>query len=230
LTVCLDKLPAFIKSALGGDSLQAGNASGLIGIGYQHPLVLILFMVFAVAVPTGLLTGEVQKGTMELILSRSATKTQAYACAGLLTVVGMFALVLVMFLGTVTATELYNFEENFGEPVALYSFFRTAINAGLLASVVGTIALLAAALFRRRHTAVGVVVAYLVVNYFVEVFAHLWPWMNFLERATLFYYVDGGKIFREQVWPVGDMCVLASILAAAAVAGGVIWHRRDLPL
>jgi len=38
-----------------------------------------------------------------------------------------FALVLVMFLGTVTATWLYDF----GQPVPLYRFFQTAINAGL---------------------------------------------------------------------------------------------------
>ena len=70
-------------------------------------MVLFLYMLFAVGVPTTLLTGEVQKGTMELILSRSATKTQVYFCASLLTLAGMFALVLMMFLGTVAATHLY---------------------------------------------------------------------------------------------------------------------------
>ena len=63
----LDKLPSFIKTALGGEALKVGNVSGLIAIGYNHPLVLTLYMLFAVGVPTGLLAGEVQKGTMELI-------------------------------------------------------------------------------------------------------------------------------------------------------------------
>ncbi len=66
----IDMLPAFIKAFFGGKALQYGNIAGLITIGYQEPFVLLLYMLFAVGVPTALLAGEVQRGTMELILSR----------------------------------------------------------------------------------------------------------------------------------------------------------------
>lgn len=221
----LDMLPSFIKTALGGEALKAGNVSGLIAIGYQHPLVLTLYMLFAVGIPTGLLAGEVQKGTMELILSRNATKTHVYICAGLITITGMFALVLVMFGGTVFATNLYKFDQ----AVPLYSFFKTAINGGLLASVAGGIALLSAACFQ-RNTAVWVTVAYLVLNYFVSIIAEWWPRMKWMYPATIFYYVDGNKIFNEAGWPVGDMLVLLTILIVSTLLGGIIWSRRDLPL
>jgi len=222
----LDMMPSIMKSALGGEALQAGNTAGLIAIGYQHPLVLVLYMLFAVGVPTSLLAGEVQKGTMELILSRPTTRTHVYICAGVLTLAGMFALVIVMFLGTVVATNIYDF----GEPIPLHLFFRVAVNGGLLASAVGAIALMAAAVFRRQSMAVGVTVAFLVGNYFVEVISAWWPRMNFLQPATLFYYVNGVEIFTRPTWPLGDMGVLVAILVIAAIAGGIIWHRRDLPL
>jgi ABC-2 type transport system permease protein len=221
----LDMLPSFIKTALGGEALKVGNVSGLIAIGYQHPLVLTLYMLFAVGVPTGLLAGEVQKGTMELILSRHVTKTQVYICAGLITITGMFALVLVMFCGTVFATSMYEF----GQDVPLYSFFKAAINGGILASAAGGIALLAAACFQ-RNTAVWLTVAYLIVNYFVSVIAEWWPRMKWLYPTTIFYYVDGKKIFSEAGWPLGDIFVLVSILVVSTLLGGVIWSRRDLPL
>ena len=51
----LDMLPSFIKTALGGEALKVGNVSGLIAIGYNDPLILLLYMLFAVGVPTGLL-------------------------------------------------------------------------------------------------------------------------------------------------------------------------------
>jgi ABC-2 type transport system permease protein len=221
----LDMLPSFIKTALGGEGLKIGNVSGLIAIGYNHPLVLTLYMLFAVGVPTGLLSGEVQKGTMELILSRQATKTHIYICSGLITVTGMFALVIVMFLGTVAATSLYDF----GKAVPLYAFFKIAINGGMLASVVGGISLLAAACFR-RNIAVGLTVAYLVVNYFVAIIAEWWPQMKWLRPTTIFYYVHGPEIFNESAWPVGDLCVLISILVVSILVGGFIWSHRDLPL
>ncbi len=221
----VDMLPDFIKAFMGGEVLQVGNIAGLIAIGYQDPFVLLLYMLYAVGVPTALLAGEVQRGTMELILSRHATKTHIYICAGLITVVGMYALVLIMFTGTVVATRLYDFYQE----VPLYSFFKIAIVGGMLASAVGGIALLAAACFR-RGLAVSLTVAYLVVNYFISIIADWWPRMKWLEPATIFNYVDGPAMFDKPGWPIGDICVLLSLLAVSTVAGGVIWSRRDLPL
>ena len=221
----IDMLPSFIKAFMGGEVLEIGNIAGLIAIGYQDPLVLILYMLYAVGVPTALLAGEVQRGTMELILSRQTTKTQIYICTGLITIVGMYALVVVMFMGTVVATRLYDFDQ----AVPLYSFFKIAIVGGMLASAVGGIALLAAACFR-RGLAVSLTVAYLVVNYFISIIADWWPRMKWLEPATIFNYVDGPAIFGKSRWPVGDMCVLISLLVVTTLAGGIIWSRRDLPL
>jgi ABC-type transport system involved in multi-copper enzyme maturation permease subunit len=220
----LDVLPSIVKAALGGEMLRVGNTSALIAIGYQHPFVMFLTMLFAVGVPTGLLAGEVQRGTMELILSRATTKTQVYACAGILTLAGMFALVLVMFLGTVVAVSIFTFKDR----VPLDVFFRLAINGGLLASTFGAVALLCAATFARLYTAVGISVAFLVANYFVAIVSNWWPRMAFLRRATLFYLIHSSDLWRG--WPLRNMGILVAILLAAAVAGGVIWHRRDLPL
>jgi len=221
----IDMLPDFIKAFFGGDALQYGNIAGLIAIGYQEPLVLLLYMLFAVGVPTALLAGEVQRGTMELILSRQTTKTHVYICAGLITIIGMYALVVVMFLGTVVSTNLYEFDQQ----VPLYSFFKLAVNGGILASAAGGIALLAATCFR-RGMAVSLTVTYLVINYFIMIITQWWPRMKWLDPVTIFNYVDGAKIFNESAWPLSDMCVLLSILLVSAVLGGVVWWRRDLPL
>lgn len=220
----IDMLPSFIKSILGGEALQVGNVSGLIAIGYQHPLVLTLYMLFAVGVPTALLAGGVQNGTMELVLSRGATKTHVYICAGLITVTGMFALDMVMFTGTVAATSIYDF----GQPIPLFSFFKIAIIGGTLASAVGGVSLLSAACFS-RGTAVTLTVAYLAVNYFVSIIADWWPRMKWMSPATIFHYVHGPEIFHGS-WPVGDFCVLVSLLVVSSLLGGIIWYRRDLPL
>ncbi|MCX5645816.1 MAG: hypothetical protein NTZ17_14235 [Phycisphaerae bacterium] len=220
----LDVLPSIVKASLGGEMLRIGNTAGLIAIGYNHPFVLFLFMLFAVGTPTGLLAGEVQKGTMELILCRPTTKTQVYACAGILTLAGMFALVLVMFLGTVAAVNLFTFTSK----VPLDVFFRIAVNGGLLASTFGAFSLLFAATFARLYAAVGVSVAFLVASYFVAVVSNWWPRMAFLKQATLFYLVDSSHSWEG--WPLRNMGILAAILLAAAGLGALIWHRRDLPL
>jgi ABC-2 type transport system permease protein len=220
----LNALPSIVKSALGGDMLTAGNIPALLTIGYQHPFVMFLLMLFAVGTPTGLLTGEVQKGTMELILSRPVTKTQVYLCACVLTLAGMFALVMVMFLGTVVAVHIYIFPE----PVPLNLFLRLAVNGGLLASTFGAFALLCAASFSRLYSAVGVSVAFLMLNYFVALISEWWPQVRFMRRASLFYLVYYSDVFQR--WPLRNMAILGGILLVVAVLGAVIWQRRDLPL
>lgn len=221
----IDMLPSFIKAFMGGQALKVGNIAGLIAIGYNDPLVLTLYMLYAVGVPTALLAGEIQKGTMELILSRQTTKMHVYICAGLITVAGMYALVVVMFMGTVAGTNLYKFDQ----AVPLYSFFKMGVVGGMLASAVGGIALLAAACFH-RGTAVSLTVAYLAVNYFVSIIADWWPRMKWMSPATIFHYVHGPEIFNGSEWPVGDLCVLISLLVVSVLLGGIIWSRRDLPL
>ena len=221
----IDLLPAFVKVLLGGEALELGNIAGLVAIGYQEPFILLLYMLFAVGVPTALLAGETQNGNMELILSRPTTKTHVYICAALITVTGMAALVLVMFLGTVVATNIYEFEQE----VPLNCFFMLAVNGGILAATAGGIALLAAACFQRTM-AVSLTIAYLVINYVIEIVATWLPSMKWLYPATIFYYVGDTKIFTESAWPIGDMAILVTLLTVSTVLGGIIWQRRDLPL
>jgi ABC-2 type transport system permease protein len=219
-------LPGFIKRALGGEALQLGNVTGLVAMGYQHPLVLTLYMVFAVAVPTGLLAGQVQQGTMELILTRPATKTQVYLCAAVVTVLGMIGLVMAMFLGTAIGATAYTFDP----PVNLQPFRRAAVLACLAVCTVSGLALLSAASFRRRGTAVGVTGGFLVVNYAMAVISPWWPWLQPAIPYNLFYYIDLTPAYLGLPWPIHDITVLGSIFAISAGAGAIIWHRRDLPL
>jgi hypothetical protein len=214
----------FLKAALGGDRIGTGNITGLLLISYDHPFVLFLCLLFAVGTPTGLLAGEVQRGTMELILSRCATKLQVYICAGILTLAGMFALVMTMFLGTVVGVTLYTFKE----PIPLDLFFRIAITGGLLASMFGAFALLFAASFGRLYAAVGFSVGFLVANYFVSLISKWWPAAASLRRASLFHLIDNAQFWKG--WPVSNIAWMTAILLAAAIVGGIIWHRRDLPL
>jgi ABC-2 type transport system permease protein len=218
----LKYLPSIVKTALGGDMLESGSMPALLTVGYQHPFVMFLVMLYAVGVPAGLLTAEVQRGTMELVLSRPTTKTQVYLCAAVLTIAGIFGLFAVMFLGTVVAVNVYDF----GEPIPLDLFFRIAANAGLLAAAFAGFALLFAASFRRLYAAVGISVAFLTLNYFIAIIAQWWPGLQYLTRMTLFYLIYYSNLWKG--WPARNMAILAGILIVTAIAGGLVWRRRDL--
>lgn len=220
----IDILPPFIKAMLGGEMLMAGNITAILLIGYQHPLILILYMIFAVGVPMSLLTGSVQSGTMELILSRSVRKTHVYYCVAGMTILGMVGLTLAMFAGSAIAVNVIELPD----PANLSALFKAAVNGGMLAGTVGAIALLAAASLPKRGTAMTVTVIFLVLQYFTVFIGEWWPRLDFLQPYSLFYYVKTGLIVFKNAWQVYDMCMLVGVLMIAVIAGGFIWQRRDL--
>jgi ABC-2 type transport system permease protein len=221
--VILKHLPSIVRTAIGGDLVESGSMTALLTVGYQHPLVMFLYLLYAVGVPSGLLTGEIQRGTMELILSRSITKTQVYICAAVLTLGGLFGLIAMMFLGTVTAVHLYTFSE----PVAVDLFLRLAACAALLAGAFAAFALVCAASFDRLYSAAGVAAGFLTLNYFIAIVSEWWPRMHFLHKATLFYLVYYSNLWHA--WPLDNMAWLGAILIALVILGGIIWRCRDLP-
>jgi hypothetical protein len=222
----LEMVPDYLKNIVGGESLKAGNITGFIAIGYQHPLVWISYMIFAVCVPSGLLAGHVQGGTMEIILSHSVTKNQVYVCTCILTLVGILALVAVMFCGTVVGVNVCNFDQE----ISVWPFFRAATVGGLLSGAAAGVSLLTAASFRTRGRAVGPAISFLMVSYFIDIIAQWWPRAQFLGPASMFYYINPQKILMDTAWPLRDICVLGSIIIVTIIAGGIIWNRRDLPL
>lgn len=219
----LRSLPSIVKTAIGGDMIDSGSMSALLTVGYQHPLVMFLYLLYSVGVPAGLLTGEIQRGTMELILSRPITRTQVYICAAILTLAGLFGLIAMMFLGTVTAVNVYEFKE----PITLDLFLRLAVNGGLLAGAFGAFSLVCAALFGRLYLAAGVAAGFLTLNYFIAIVAEWWPPVHFLHKATLFYLVYYSNLWFA--WPLRNMAWLGAILIALVILGGIIWRSRDLP-
>ncbi|MBI3735951.1 ABC transporter permease subunit [Candidatus Sumerlaeota bacterium] len=220
----IDRAPKFFKALIGGDELMPGNVNGVVAIGYQHPLVLIVLMINAVTTPTGLLTAEADRGTMELLLARPITRGRVFAIAAGITFVGQAALVAVLFLGTVIWTRVFDY----GTKVDLWLFFLVSVNVTAIALAVAGISILVAVFFNERPRAIGVVVGYLVVSYLLNFTAVFLPRMRAIHPYTLFYYCIPNGVLRAGALPWGHVTLLLSIAFATTLAGFFIWRRKDL--
>jgi len=218
-------LPNAIREIIGKDALSAGNIAFIVALAYEHPIELILHLSWAAGVPTGLLVGEVQRGHMELILSRAVTKSQVYFCALLLTLGGLLALAPVLCGATALGSHLFHYEP----PLPISRFWHLAVNFELVCCATAAVGLVAGSYFHRRNRAVGVVVAYAVVDQFILLFSAIWPDLKFISRFSLFHYAKRSEIFSNPDWPLGDMAILAVIACILTLTGAIIWNRRDLP-
>lgn len=67
---------------------------------YEEPLIYMLMTIWCVARSSDVVSGELGRGTMEILLSQPISRRQVLVTPTLVTLVGMTALVLVVLLGT----------------------------------------------------------------------------------------------------------------------------------
>jgi len=219
----LDTAPKFFKALIGGDELMPGNTNGIVAIGYQHPLVLLMLMTNAVTTTTGLLTAEADRGTMELMLSRPITRGRVFMLTIILAVLSQIVLVAALFSGTAVWTRVFDY----GESVDLSLFLKVSVNVVALAIAVVGISTLSAVWFSERNHAIGAVVAYLVISYLMNFAVVFVPRFKFVQNYTLFTYCNPNGVLRDGLsrW---DLSLLGGIALATLAAAFIIWRRKDI--
>ncbi len=218
-----DEAP-FFKTFIGGDSLMPTNVLGIIAIGYQHPSVLIVLMINAVTIPTGLLTAQAEQGLMEHLLARPVTRTRVYGMVAGIAYVSQAILICVLLLGTTIWTRYFDY----GEHIELDGFVDAALNLAAMSWAVVSISLLAAVFFNERGRAVAVLVAFFVGSYLLHFSIMYLPGLKFLRFITIYNYCDPNRVLNAggPIW--SDLAVLGGITIACLTAGWQIWRRRDL--
>src|SRR5437667_4519235 len=58
------------QTMVGGESVHFERAMDVLSIGYVHPLMQIIFCIWAIGRATSAVAGEIDRGTMELLLAQ----------------------------------------------------------------------------------------------------------------------------------------------------------------
>ncbi len=59
-----------VRTIMGGERVQLDRAIDVLSIGYVHPLMQMIFCIWAVGRAAGAIAGEIDRGTMELLLAQ----------------------------------------------------------------------------------------------------------------------------------------------------------------
>lgn len=213
-------LPQAATSFGGGDIF---SLSGVLALGFIHPIAISLVCVFAVGFATSAVAGERQRGTLEILLSRPLSRRRVYAtllCAAL----GFVALVLTTLLcGALVSASVFGV---IGE-LELGRVPLAWLNAFLVFGAFTTIALAASVSCDRPSRALGATLAFVLVSYVLEILGSLWPDAAFLQRYSLFHYMETRSVLTGNADPF-TFSLLAVVALAAIGLALVIFPRRDL--
>ncbi|HSK93543.1 MAG TPA: ABC transporter permease subunit [Candidatus Angelobacter sp.] len=196
---------------------------GAVTLGTQHPLAIAMIAVFAVGATATAIAGERQRGTLEVLLSRPLTRTGLYLTM-------LVALLLVV--ATVIAALLAGYvvgaaTQGLLDELRLEHLPMTFLNGFLLWGAFATFGLAASVSFDRPGPAIGLTLAYLLINYFFEILGSLWRDVEWTQEYSLFHHFQPGDILEGALDPF-DLLVVAIAFVLPIVYALVVFPRRDL--
>lgn len=224
-SLILSQLPERFRMMVNETLISRLTAEGAAAFGFNHPIVVILAAVNAVSVPGRHLSGDIESGAMEWLLSCPVTRLRLFLSVTATAAAINFLVVLGAFLGSLAAVALANtWTPHLGLRIA-----EIALNLWLLSLVVTALASLAsawAAPGARPALWSAVVVLTLYVAHFL---APLWGFLHVTVPFNMFTYYQPQKLmFGESSLAVNSLVLIALSLVLFGAAARR-FHTRDIP-
>jgi ABC-2 type transport system permease protein len=232
-----------ILKALGSDSAE-GRVEMMRGMGlneesgsvlimmsfWNHPFIILTMAIWAISrgsIPVG---GEIERGTLDLILSRPVARSSYLISHVLIAVFGLLFLALALALGAIVGVQLNSLRV----PPTFEVLFRPAVNLAALGLPIYGYTLLASSLdqVRWRPTMVGSVLTLIgFIAWVVSIIPVLrnYSWRVWLERISIFKLYNPVEDVGAAEFLGRNLAILAGLGAALIISAFLGFVRRDLP-
>lgn len=206
------------------DLVIGSGIQGYLSVGFTSPVFLLMICAGIVSFTSGL-AGEIERGSIQLALSRSVSRLSVYGARLAGSVVLAIAFSVVGPLGVLTGLGLIDTAETINRTALIPT--GVAMFA-LLWSVAG-VTMLLAAVGQRGGQVVGWSISWLVVSYFVDYFATLWSALEPFTPLSIFNYFAPTRTLIQASYTMDNLVTLGAIGLVGAMLGAVVFARRDLP-
>ncbi len=213
----------FLKQFTNFGSGNLFTVSGAITLGTQHPLLIALIGIFAVGGAALAIAGERQAGTLEVLLARPLPR-RSYLLTQLVAISAMVALLIAALL---VGMAIGAISQGLTGELDLARFPLIWLNGVLLWWAFSSFSLAVSASFDRPGPAIGLSLAFLLANYFLEILGSFWTDARWAQEYSLFHHFEPGEILAGKGDPFDLALLVAVILVPLAFA---LWNfqRRDL--
>jgi ABC-type transport system involved in multi-copper enzyme maturation permease subunit len=216
---------SIIQAMLGTDLADGFGAELFFAIPWVHPVTLAIVWAHAIICCTRVPAGEVDRGTIDLLLGLPVSRWQLYLSESLVWAGSAIVLMLLCAAGNALGT--WRVRDVVHPPPPLRVGI-VLVNLLCLYAAVGAGAWLFSALSERRGRAIGAVFVIVLASFLLNYLAQFWdPARRFAFLGMLRYYRPL-MILRDGAWPLRDMSILIGAALVLWTMAGVIFRRRDL--
>jgi ABC-2 type transport system permease protein len=233
-------MPEVIEPLLPVSFEQISTGVGRIAIAYDDPIVLLLVTVWAISRGSDAVSGELNRGTMEMLLAQPVTRWGVLFSQGFVTVLGAAILAATALTGTSVGLATITLEHVISPrsfvPAAINLFSFTVFLAGLTTMISSGANL--------RSRTIGIAGGIFAVSMVVKIVARMVPDYSWLAYTTFFTPFEPQLLAsdRELAWSfwaaegsktllggLGYDGILVGLGLLFYIAATVIFCRRDLP-
>ncbi len=197
---------------------------------WNHPFIVLVIAIWAIGRGASAVGAEIERGTLDLVLSRPISRSSYLAAQVLTSIVGLLVIATSLAAGAAMASR-YNVLHT---PPALSLLLRPALNLAALGLPIYAYTLLFSSLdfVRWRPTMIGSV---LTLSGFIARVVAVIPifketsWRPWAERFSIFsLYNPVDAVSTREVYSF-DVSVLVGLGAACIGLAFIIFTSRDLP-
>jgi len=227
LAAMIERLPPAFQNVIQTqpEFIAMSGLAGYLSIGFTHPLFYVMTSAALVSLIGRSIAGEIESGALELAIARPVSRSSVYLSRLLATGVTIALLIAAAIAGLTAGVVLGNPD---GEFAWSHLVEVSAITALLLSAVAGVTLTLTAA-SDTTSQAVGRATAFIVVSFVINYLAAIWTVIEPFDPLSIFAWYNPAAAFVDGAIDITDALVLASVAIIGAVAGGLIFTRRDLP-
>ena len=197
---------------------------GTVTLGTEHPIAIALLGIFAIGMGAVAVAGERQRGTLEVLLARPLPR-RGLVLTLTVALFGLIALVMAVMLAGMAIGAL---TQGILPQMNVSRLPLVWLNGFLLWAAFGTFALATSVSFDRGGPAIGLSLAYLMLNYFLEILGSFVPGARWTQEYSLFHHFQPTEILTGAADPF-DFVLLVVVGLVPLIYALIAFPRRDLP-
>lgn len=229
LATFLKALPSSFERLAGMPFSSVATQTGRLSIAYVHPVTVFVATVWSIARGSDCISGEIGRGTMELLLAQPIRRTSIVVVHALVTNGGALLIALTAWIGTWLGVRITGLNAE----VDVARFVPSAINLFGFMFFLTAFSTLVSAWGRDRRTTVGLLAGFYLVEMLLKIVARTAKGFEWLLYTTFLGAFEPQLLathpetaWTNLAWSCGCLFGLG---IAAYLAATVVFCRRDLP-
>jgi ABC-2 type transport system permease protein len=197
---------------------------------WMHPFVWLPIIVWSIGRGTLAVAGEVERGTMDLVLSRPMTRLSYWNAQVVAALIGILLIPAALLAGHWLGTSL----NKLAQPPSLDVIMRPAISQAALGFAVFGVSILLSSVDRVRWRPIMIATTYIIASFaaFIVSVAPVLPekpWKPILSNVSMFTcYNPIEAVSNVDGWR-NHVFILCGIGLGATILGAIAFRGRDLP-